>query len=103
MELEPQIPIRLAISELRALTAWQAVIKIALHLPAAQVELPPRAAIKTAAIRLTMIREWSAHFFMPTTEDASEPTANGRARSGVNLNIGQSTCRRLLNHCREPL
>jgi hypothetical protein len=101
--LDPQILIRLAISELRTLTAWQTIIEIALHFPAAQIELPPRATIQTAAIRLTTIGERPAHFFVPTAEHASEPTANGCARSGVNLNIRKPTCRGLLNHSREPL
>jgi hypothetical protein len=94
---------RFTIHDLRALTARQSIIEIALHLPAAQIELPPRAAMQTAAIRLTTIGEGPTHFFVPTTEDASEPTANGYARSGVNLNIGKPTCRGLLNHSREPL
>ena len=94
---------RFTIHELRALTSGQPVIEIALHLPAAQIELPPRAAIQTAAIRLTTIGEGSAHFFVPTTEYASEPTTNGRPRSGVNLNIRKPNCRGLLNHSREPL
>jgi hypothetical protein len=89
---------RFAIHDLRTLTGRQPIIEISLHLPAAQIELPPRATIHTAAIRLTTIGERPAHFFVPTTEDASEPTANGRARSGVNLNIGKPTCRGLLNH-----
>jgi len=67
-----------------------------------QIELTARAAIYARAIRLTLIGERPAHFFVPTTKHARKPATNGYAWSRVNLDIGKLTGRGLLKHSRKP-
>ena len=51
----------------------QAVIKVALHLPSSQIELPLRATIKTNSVGLTLISKGAAEFFMPAANQLTYP------------------------------
>ena len=50
----PDSPRCEATERAEACAAWQAIIEVALHFPAPNIELPPRATIETSPVGLTL-------------------------------------------------
>lgn len=82
-------PIQLAAvlrsTQLRSRVA--AVVEVTLHLPPPHIELPPRTAVDTGSVRLTVQRERPAQLLMPATEQFGEPACNGGMAGHGNRNL----------------
>jgi hypothetical protein len=68
-------------------TGWQAIIEAALHLPAPQIELPPRATIETGPVALTLAGKWPTHFPVPAAKQPGYPVSNSAPRRIALYNV----------------
>ena len=60
-----------AIECTKMFSRWQAIIEVALHFPAAEIELAACATAQTASICLTLTGKRTTHLSVPTTKQAS--------------------------------
>lgn len=85
-------------------TGWLPKVKVALHFPASQVELPPGATIETSPVGLTLAGKGPANLLVPAAKQPSYYAANRAPRRIVLYNVRVVFDDRVLHlHCFQPL